>query len=313
LRKTLFLAALSALLCLGHAAAAQRHYSVWTYADVNVPKYANTVLTGINNLGKIVGYAYTDSINGAVVAVTAQPPYTSWWSISFPGATHSVVSGLSNTYIQVGHYQSVGGTFAYIHDHGVFASYEIPGTEFRGENNILCGGHNCGPGQQNSHTDPLIVGYIEISPGIYQAFEYDYATKGLALLNPPGAVSAIATGVNGKNHIVGSMVTANGTAESWLLLNGKYYEFAYPGAVRTTALGLNWQDNIVGAYVDASGKTHGFIYSYPDSAHRAWQTIDEPNAVDFTVIYSINDHDAFVGDYADAAGRYHGFLATPQS
>lgn len=312
--RRIILAAVAATLCLSPAIAKPGHPTSWTFSTVDVPKNSNTVLTGINNLKKVTGYAFNGAIDGAVEAVTAEAPYASFFNISFPGSTHSVAAGLSNTQLQVGHYASKSGTFAYARDHGKYTSYGSRGTEFFGENNVLCPNAGTHCHGQDKGSDRLAVGF-ETVDGAFRAIEYDITAKVVAHLKPPGAKSAIATGINGKGKIVGEMTTSSGVAESWALIKGQYYEFAFPGATRTTALSINWQDDIAGAYVDSAGNRHGFVYYFQPigscKVGSTCYTVDAPNAVGASIIYGINDQDELVGSYAEGSGAWHGFFAAP--
>lgn len=308
------LGAVLALFLLGVSHNNPGHPTSWTYYTVDVPHQTATVLTGINNLKKATGYAFDGAITGATEAVSAEAPYATFAKIGYPGAAHSIASGLSNTFIQVGHYEAPKGTFAYVRDHGKYTSYGNPGTEFYGENAILCpnAGTHCHGEDKNS--DPLCVGFETIGHRL-QAIEYGFNSKTLTLLNPPGAVDAIATGINGRGRIVGEMTTAMGLSESWVYEEGSYYEFSFPGATRTTALAINWQRDVVGAYTDGAGVTHGFVYYFQAGNScklgTTCYTLDESAAgTTSTVVYSINDSDELVGDYT-ANGVLHGFEAEP--
>lgn len=308
-----------ALLCGASAPGHHGHPVSWKFYTVDDFAYKNTVLTGINNLGKVTAYSYSGTINGPIAALVAEPSYADWENINFPSWQHCVASGLSNSFIQVGHcsaYSTNGKvtTFGYVRDHGAYTPYQSF-NEFLGENKINCPPPDIRTGHCHSKgvdKDPLIVGFFlgdEYSP-----FEYDFDHQTMTPFTPPGAFSAVATGINGKGDVVGYMTDASGEHKSWAYENvyDKYYEFAYPGAVRTSALAVNWQDNIVGCMLDASGKRHGFIYSEPFGSKPVWQIINEPKATGDTCINSINDPDVFVGDYF-ANGVMHGFEAVPTS
>lgn len=304
-----FIVAALALLLLSAicAFAVQSHPTQWTFSTIDDPR-GETVLTGINNLGKVVGYVQT----GGVRAVTAEGPgYAGWIDISFPGAANSYALGLSNTRMQVGHADDgMGSSFGYVRGAGAYSSYGTPITWLYDVNDILCGGHNCGGGG-GAPTDPLIVGMTaDPTSGIATAFQVDWITKAVTTFAPPGAVSAVATGINGKGHVCGYFIDASGAVSSWVYENGTYYEFGFPGAQSTTARAINWQDDIVGKYVDASGAAHGFVMFF----HTSWPpiTIDFPGGSS-TIVRGINNHDELVGSYVDAGGATHGFLAIPQN
>jgi uncharacterized membrane protein len=304
------MAVASLALPMGLMAGPSQH-SAWNFYQVD-GKYDNTVLTGIDNLKKVVGYSYTGSPGGATYAITSEAPYSRIDYVSYPSATHSVAWGLNNQNLIVGHFGIASATLPYIRNKGQYGSLSEPGVEFTGVNEILCPtpNENHCHGQDN-HSDQLVVGFAPVGSG-FQAFEYDYANGQTTWLAPPGAVNSLATGINGKGYIVGSFETAAGKWEAFYYryTTGEYTEFSFPGAVKTTALGLNWQSDVVGAYLDAAGKRHGFIYWTPFNKSNL-VSVDEPNAVGDTVIYGINDHDQMAGDYQGADQKTHGFFAQP--
>lgn len=282
----------------------------WTYYTVdNVNDPANNELTGINNRGKVSGFA-----GSPAHAYVAEAPYARFVNISFPGAVSSEALAIDNTFDQGGAYlqapgqnqQASGQTnplaLGYLRQRGKYRSLPDP---IFGINHILCGiagGRHC-PGN-NSQSNLLAVGTKDNAGYVLDTVDGTYSA-----LSVPGSTTTEATGINGKGDICG-----NDAGGIWLLRyqTTKYETFAFPGAVLTRAYGLNWQEQIVGSYIDIASKTHGFILSNPHSAKPIWQSIDEPNASGATVITSINDHVDFVGFYVDAAGGKHGFLAVPQ-
>lgn len=130
---------------------------------------------------------------------------------------------------------------------------------------------------------------------------------------PPGAKSAVATGINAVGDISGWQYASSGDSGFFLHV-GTYYSVRYPGASTTRALGLNSHDQIVGYYREsASTERHGLILTNPTKAgsQQVWQSIDEPSAKRGTVVTGINDNDDICGYYVDGNGVQHGFVATP--
>lgn len=302
------LALVFAALC-APAIAEQPLPSGWNFVTVDDTTAGTTVLTGINNLGKVTGYHSQDHRTDAITA--EGPSYSGWIKIDYPGATDSAAMALDNTQIQAGFYFSKStGTVAYYRDRGKYVSYPIASTEFLGHNEILCpnAGEHCHG--ENKNSDALFVGFT-FDPSAYGAFMYDAKTSNVTPFNPPGAVSAVASGINGKGEVCGWFMTAIGTPEAWFYSKaGVYYVLSFPNAVATYAWADNWQENIVGQYLDAAGITHGFAVAFPMHAQPTYVSVDYPGATR-TVIRSINDQDQIVGTYTDASGVTHGFLANP--
>ncbi len=122
-----------------------------------------------------------------------------------------------------------------------------------------------------------------------------------------------ATGENEKGNVVGTALFG-GVTKGWYYVDASYCtRLMAPRSTATYPLGINWEDQIVGYYVDGQQHTHGFLLQNPASAKRVWQTIDEPQAHNFTVVSDINTHHYITGWYKDESGRTHGFVGTCKS
>ncbi len=156
------------------------------------------------------------------------------------------------------------------------------------------------------------VGFYTDNLDRNHGFLLNEQTRDVVDLAPPGAVSSVAAGINGKGDVAGFLTTQSGATLGYLLLAGNYKEFSFPNAVATEALGINWQENVVGSYVDAVGDTHGFV-AIDLLDHPQWISIDDPEAAGKTVVNGINVHQRLVGYYVDSSGRVNGMLAVPAS
>ena len=67
----------------------------------------------------------------------------------------------------------------------------------------------------------------------------------------------------------------------------------YPGSTRTSLLGVSNRNVAVGSYYDQGGVQHGFMVT----SSGVFTTIDNPNGVGTTVLYSVNSNGAIVGRY----------------
>jgi hypothetical protein len=286
--------------------------SSWTFSTLDNPddSYYNA-LTGINNLGKIVGFtgngSKSDPYKGFDVTDYGQGKFR---NVNYPSAVDTVATSLNNSKSIAGYYVTTQGwIFGFIRQGGIYTSYKDPKLK-KGDSNIteLLGINDA----------TLAVGFYTDEYGVDHAFELNATTGQFHPVAPPGGVSVEATGINGKGDIVGFMTTQKGSTscsnspcKTWLLKGGSYTDYTYPDSTNTQALAVNWQDQIVGFFVDSSGDTHGFVLSDP-LAKPKWQQIDEPKAEGPTVVTSIQDKDSMVGYYQDSSSGYtNGFLATP--
>ncbi len=274
----------------------------FTYQTIDDPSSPDfTRVTGINSLGKIVGYWGSGSQSDPAHGFDAASPYTKFTALNYPGAVNTFPSGLSTNNLIAGYFlDDFTGehTWGFMQNHGIWTLYKDHMTP-KGPSSV------CELLAVNNST--TAVGFYTDSYGINHPFEL--AVPKFHNFKPPGFVSSEATGINLRGDVTGTGSTASGN-EGWLLRNGTYYDIAYPGATATSVLSLSWQDQVVGSYVDSKG-THGFVLSSSWSyGNRYWQSIDEPKAAGTTVVTGINNHHEIVGWYIDADGHTNGFAAT---
>lgn len=278
------------------------------FATVNDPSDPGfTRVTGVNQLGKIVGYYLSGHEGGTARGFSSEPPYVKFRGINYPSGIETYPTSLSSNYSIAGYFitKALGPkeTWMFIYNHGLFTLYkDKKGPSGAGMVDELLGFNDSNTG----------VGFYKDSNGHDVPFQFTPPQKFVAL-HPPNAVSAQATAINGKGDMAGFETLSSGKTQSFVLISGVYTTFNYPNAVSTEALGLNWQDQVVGQYTDASGKTYGFVLSDPNKPpkDRTWQQVVEPNAKGVTVVNCINNHDEIVGWYVDDSGDTNGFLGKP--
>jgi hypothetical protein len=278
----------------------------FVFQTVDNPNSNQNQVTAINQLGKIVGTFGGGQGSNIYESYTSQRPYDQFRGLNYPGAQGTVTTSLSSNKIQAGYVMdpnSLTGIWGFVRVSGLWTLLDDP---------------NEGPGNYavteilGINDSEFAVGYYVNASGIDVPYELSVPTQTFANLQPPGAIQAEATGINGKGDISGFETTSSVT-EGFFLKAGTYYPFSYPGAVATYALSLNWSDQIVGYYIDASGAKHGFVLTGPTKggSQQTWQSVDEPNAAAGTWITGINNHHDICGYYIDANGAQHGFAAVP--
>jgi uncharacterized membrane protein len=114
----------------------------------------------------------------------------------------------------------------------------------------------------------------------------------------PGQMASIATGVNDKGEIVGA---SYGLASGFFLKGGKFTEIAYPGAAYSFPYQINDAGVMVGVYGASPSDGHGF-----ELVGKTYTTIDYPGAT-YTSPQAINKSRDIVGAWDDG-GTNHGFL-----
>lgn len=276
------------------------------FQTVDDPNSNTNAVTGINQLGKIVGVYGGGESSNISRSYTSEPPYTKFIGINYPNSQGTYATSLSSNKIIAGYVVDPGSATdvkAFIRNNGAWGLADNPneGTGSNDETEFL-----------GINDSDYTVGFYLNPSGAAVPFDYDILSNQYTILNPPGMIGAEATGINGKNDIVGWGLTSKGI-RGFILKGGTYYEFWKTNAQRTYATGLNWSDQVVGYYIDSSSLSHGFLLTGPEKGgtQQTWQTIDEPNAVYGTWITGINNHHDICGYYIDAKGVQHGFVATP--
>lgn len=278
----------------------------FVFQTVDSPNSHHNQVNGINQLETIVGTYGGGQGSKLDTSYNAKGPYSKLLHLNYPGAQGTFASSLSSNFMRVGYIidpGNQGGIWGFVKIRGLWTLFADPneGT-----------GNNAVTELWGVNDSSYAVGFYVNSSGTDVPIVLNVPTESYTELQPPAAIGAQATGINGKGDIAGWETTSYGT-QGFFLKTGTYYSFAAPGAKATYALSLNWQDQVVGDYVDASGHTHGFVLTGPTrgGAAQVWQTIDEPHAAAGTWVTGISNHEYICGYYVDSSGTQHGFVAAP--
>jgi hypothetical protein len=259
--------------------------------------------TSINELNSISGCYGGGTISNPSHGYISMPPYTKFRGMDYPGAVSTCLMSMSTDHLRAGYFidnTKDHNTWGFVQNHGIYGLYKDPKTPK---------GHFIDRLLSINGSD-LAVGYYVDSSGNDQPFELIVALNKYTPLEPPGAQSAMATGINLRGDISGTETLSGGKTEGWLLRGGSYTTFSYPGSTSTQANGLDFQEQIVGSYIGSDGATHGFILTNPTSpSDQFWQTVDAPGAAGTTVLTGMNAVHSIVGWYIDSNSVTHGFTA----
>jgi hypothetical protein len=278
----------------------------FNYKTVDSPASKHNQVNGINQLGTIVGTYGAGQGSDLDSSYTAVKPYTKFLHMNYPGAQGTFASALSSNFMRVGYIINPGsqiGILGFVKIKGLWSLFANP-NEGTGSNAVteLWG----------INDSEYAVGFYVNSSGNDVPFVLNVPTETYTELQPPGAIGAQATGINGKDDISGWETTSSGE-QSFFLKAGIYYTFSAPNAKATYALSVNFQDQVVGNYLDANNKSHGFVLTGPTrgGAQEMWQTINYPHAAG-TWVTGISNHEIICGYYMDSDGFQHGFTAAPK-
>ena len=122
-------------------------------------------------------------------------------------------------------------------------------------------------------------------------------------IEPTGATTSFANGINDSGRIVGQYTDAGGTDHGFLFSGGTFTPIDVPGAQATSANDINNVGQIVGFFTDAAGNTRSYLRNLDGS----FTFIDAPGATATFVEGGINNLGDIVGDFDSPTGT-HGFL-----
>ena len=205
------------------------------------------------------------------------------------------------SYVSDVHYGFAYTLSGFVYDHGVYTSFDVPGTPSFGVNQTYANGIN--------NLGQIIGSYYDSDPewgDVLRGFLYDHGV--ITTLSPPdvNGLETQARGINDRGQIVGFYFDLNFTIRGFMYDHGVYTHIDFPGAVDTRAFGINNRGEIVGFYYDSNWHAHVFLYD-----HGAYTVLEDPAAA-----YSdpsinplgINDRGQIVGSDFDDHFVAHGFL-----
>jgi hypothetical protein len=208
-----------------------------------VPGTQNTIVSGINDFGQIVGQ-YDDS-SGTHGFFYSAGTFT---SLNYPklpndhGWLNTMARGVNNSGQIVGLYSNATGTHGFLDNQGSFSTIDYVGAA---QTNLF--GIN-DPGQ--------IVGATAGPNG------YLYSGGGFSAINCPGGSGGTEPfDINNQGLIVGQYVVGN-MQQGFLDNGGSCPTISFPGAtLGTVAVGINDSGVIVGQYGDSfqANGLHGFV------------------------------------------------------
>lgn len=267
----------------------------YNFETVNYPGDTFTQLLGINNAGLIAGYHGFTTNKGFTYNMSAH----TFTSENFPKSAQTQVIGINDLDRTTGFYiNTAGSTVGFTMKGGVYTSVAFPGQPF---NQLL---------SQNGEAQA--AGYFSTKAdgsGPDHAYVYDEVGGVFELFILPNSKTAQATGINDAGNVCGFTVDGANNMHGWLKVLGTITILNFPGAGnQTQALGLNNKGQVVGSYTDSSNNTHGFVY---EISTKKWQSIEDPDGPNSTIVNGINDNGVLVGFYGVNPDN-SGFIATPQ-
>lgn len=254
----------------------------YNYINISPPGLSENFVTGINDVGQVVGWApgTTFIYSGGI--------YTTLRHF----VTIQVTSGIDDQgqVVGFGHLAGIGNNFGIIISGNTLTQVRDPlsllsvlGTELTAINDL---------GQITGISEAR--GFL-FDGGVFTTISDPLST---GTTNPQG--------INNAGQIVGYYLDSVSLAHGFVYENGIYTTLDDPLATGGTYVtGINNTGQMVGYYYDATGYQHGFLYN-----SGTYTTLDNPFGVGGTSLSGINDYGQIVGNYIDSAGKSHGFLGT---
>jgi uncharacterized membrane protein len=248
------------------------------YTTIDNPNAPNsTELTGINNLGQIVG------------AYDLNP--LSLGDHGLEGAHGFLTNTLGNSFTSIDFPSAASTTPAKINDSGsVVGVYRVTATD-PGQGFLLTGGNNYqtvnvnipgDPGTFGTHANGInnagqIVGQYHSGQSGNPHEGYLQNGTSFTTINVPGATETWASGINTAGDIVG-FDALNGITTGYVFDGTTFSPIVFPSAVQTAVTGINDSGDVVGFYVDAAGGVHGF------EALPSTSAVPEPGSLSLLVV-----------------------------
>ena len=280
-----FVRAAVALAALSMSTAAS---AVYVFNTVNYPGSVMTDVRGLNNTGRIVGYASIDGVSNFSFSYAGGT-----FSLLPPAGVTATAHGINDAGVIVGStFEDPSPTRGFILSGGAYSFFSRPGWTHTFARAISASG--------------LVTGYSEDGAGASAGYIYNPATAAFTDITVPGSFITIAQGINNAGQVVGSAVLPGGAQAFLRQPDGTVVLFQI-GGNPTRARGIT-DTGLMTGFVTIGGATSGFVGN-----SLGYQLLDVPGATQ-TVGEAINNAGQVSGLYTDGpTGATRGFIATPVS
>lgn len=266
-----------------------------SFASIDVPGATDYFVSGINDVGFVVGSSSADGGN-TFTGFIRSPSGGMTTGLLDPNDVDAftVLHSINDRGVIVGFYSgvTVPGHGLLLVD-GAFTTFDIPhsagGTALRGINNRgdLAGTFSKTAVNLNADQFGFIVPHVG-APIVFQ-------------LPNPAASGLVVEAINNVRAVVGYYTAPSSTLTGFVRqVDGRWVDIALPGADSTQVYGINNCGIIAGTY-NSGGTLHGF-FGRPGK----FQTFDVPGADD-TRVQGINNRGRLVGVFA-ANGVRHAYV-----
>jgi probable HAF family extracellular repeat protein len=274
---------------VGHAQCDHLHFTA-----INAPGAQNTVVTGLNNLGQVVGSYQSGNVTKSFVWSRGR-----FTDLAAPSSVQTTTANSINDLDQIVGLQvsSTSGQGGFFYNWGRFTGFEDPNSIF-------------GLTFPQSINDlGQVAGFFVDSNSATSGFVYQRGVFTTVKVPFAGAVTTAINAISNDGQIAGyyvaSLPDGSFSTQAFLAVRGTFLALNVPGATGySVATGINDFGQVVGYYVGSDNTTHGFLY------YRGRYTIvDVPvTGAQGTYPGGINDLGQISGEYVDSNSVTHGFL-----
>jgi uncharacterized membrane protein len=256
-----------------------------------VPNAAQTIPSGINATGTIVGWYVRGGVTRGFIYEGGT--YT---TVVYPGAASTQLRGVNPGGEIAGSYRMPGEPAVNIHGFVRSPSGDFTKADYPGHINTI---------PQRILPDGTILGCYHDNDTMGSMHGMTLNGASASELGVPASMHNGAT-PSGR-RVVGlfSDMDMGNRRRAYLIEDGAFTPFDAPGSTATDAWDMNPAGTIVGSFADNAGRRHGYVLE-----RGTFTTIDFPGAV-YTDVFGINPRGDIVGKFRDVAnGPFHGYVAT---
>jgi probable HAF family extracellular repeat protein len=209
------------------------------YQILNVPNSTQSIATGINTSGLIVG-AYED-VAGLVHGFATSDSST-FNAVDFPGASNTQALDVNDAGAIAGDYFDAANVeHGFVSSGGTFTAVDFPGAT-----NTAVAGINANGDVVGGYTDTTGTtrGFL-LSGGVFSP------------INFPLSSSTTAYGINDNGDIAGLYTDTAGTTHGFVYADNNFSTVDVAGASTTQLTRIKNWEQVTGVYTDALGAEHG--------------------------------------------------------
>jgi hypothetical protein len=293
----------STIVSQSFARAAPRSY---TFTQIDVPGAFQTIASGINAGGVIVGwYSQGTGCPSAPCVVRGfildDGVFTTvvYHNAAGTDAASTQLRGIGPSGEIVGSYRMPGEPPVNIHGFILTTGGEFVSVDYPGHTNTI---------PQRILPDGTILGCYHDNDTMGSMHGMLRDKDGFSAID---VAASMHNGATPSGHrITGLFTNMTGKRRAYVLEDGVFTPFDAPNSVATQAWDMSPSGTIVGLFVDAASLTHGFVLDRGQFSRIDYPLTPSTNP-NYTDVFGINASGDIVGKFGEGPnGPFHGYVAT---